>query len=148
MNRTTIILFTVFLIVGQASISSARIGYIAKMLIPCGGGGQICAVDDPGFTSSGGTSGGGTSSDLAYSGSSTCESSSWGNEQQGGTQTACSSGNGSSSWYESEWSDGNLVEDWGSTTVNEDGSVTTQSGSSDTSSSTAPAKFRNSGPAR
>jgi hypothetical protein len=82
---------------------------------------------------------------LGSDGTTTCETTTWGNAQEGGIEKVCQSDDGSSTWYTAEWSDGVLIEDAGSVTMNPGGGFTVVSGSRDLSTS-APTKFRNDSP--
>ncbi len=115
MKRTTMIL-AALLLAGQADVAFAKLDRVAMKVIT-------------------NTFGSGSGSSTT-----TCETSSWGDSDEGGTETVCAGSDGSSSWSTSEWADGALYEDSGSVTMQGSGTFSSQSSSSDTSSSGGPRK--------
>ena len=77
-----------------------------------------------------------------YPGTQTCETESWGNEQQGGYEEVCAGSDGSSSWKTVEWVDGVVYEDSGSVQMQGSSLYTSTTSSSESSSSSVPLKFR------
>ena len=97
---------------------------IHVMISPCGSPIGICFAPHWGQTEHGGGSGAnsGANSDANSDANSSnetstcpvCESSSWGNQEMGGTQTACSMSDGSGTWSMAEWGTGYHVSESGS----------------------------------
>ena len=113
--KSIVIALSILGVVAPSSPALAKLGFVPVKVI----------TEGP----AGGSPGTGTST--------TCQTTTWGDEQAGGSQTVCASSDGSSSWKTAEWADGEYYEDSGGVQMNSAGGFTSTTFSTDSSSSSS-----------